>query len=554
MGLTCDTHLKNCTVKNALLWGMCRSHIEHARKKNHLHERITHLVLAILEAIPVMGQIISLIERKLILSRKQPLKLVQQETVKIAEQEPAKPVQQETIKIVEQEQIKQVPPMVPCVPPFETIEMQESPEDIRRIWPKDLQKLGISEAQRIEVDGHIREAFKSVFKGEKLEFSKNSLKYTDGENEVNAVLPFSLSIAKENQEGGGFKVLLLPKSVFAQGGERKIHWAYDLTKGNYLLRKRIAGSFENQILNYMRPLRDARGIQAPVIWLNSVDKHNKPKKQIIEPVRDGTIAALFKKAPLADFSTKRALMVDLLSDLQDLHQGELEGVVISPAQLDPFGEKQKKLNYHLFHADIKPENILVHHKEGNWRAELIDFGQSAANPTAYVISLGYTPPEYIRFYSQVRPLGIHKEIYRDDIFKISDFNIQHGQGRDVWSLGLVILSLLAERQQEVIFEHGIQHVLKKANIPPLPCLGRILSGRIYTNYDEALIVNLKQKDLDADLDQLEMEIALKHPQDREEIAKIFQMLKEKMLRIDPKERKPIGECLALFQQEMQKAV
>lgn len=522
MGLTCDTHGKNCTVKNALLWGICKSHIVHARMKVQRHERITHLVLAILEAIPILGQIISLIERKLILSRKEP--------------------------------IQKRPPLVPCVPPYETIVVQETPDDIRRIWPKDLQRLGISEDQRIKVDEHLREAFKVVYKGGKIDFAKKFIQYTDGVNVVNAVLPFSLSITKENGEGGGFRVFLLPKTVFAQGGERKIRWAYDLTNGNYLLRKKIAGVFEERILNDMQPLRGARGIQSPVIWLNSKDKLNKPKKQMIEPVRDGTIAALFKKAPLADFSTTLDLIVDLLSDLQDLHKGQVTGISINDDRLAFHGRPPKELNYHMFHADIKPENVLVHCKEGKWRAELIDFGLSAAHPTAFVISLGYTPPEFIRFYIKTRPLGVDHAGYFEDPFEIADFNIQHGQGRDVWSIGLVILSLLAERQQEVLFEKVSEHVRKKANIPPLRCLSKILSGEVFNKFDEAGILKLTQKELDADLDQLEKEIAPKHPHAREEVAKIFKMLKEKMLRIDPKERKPVGECLALFQQEMQKAV
>jgi hypothetical protein len=522
MGLTSDTHLKNCTVKNALLWGICKSHIEHVRKKAQRHERITHLVLAILEAIPILGQIISLIERKLILSRKQP--------------------------------IQKRPPLVPCVPPFETVEVQESPEDIRRIWPKDLQRLGITEEQRIKVDEHLREAFKVVYKGGKIDFAKKFIQYTDGINVVNAILPFSLSITKENKEGGGFRVFLLPKTVFAQGGERKIRWAYDLTGGNYLLRKKIAGIFEEKILNYMQPLRAARGIQSPVIWLNSMDKQYKPKKQMIEPVRDGTIAALFKKAPLADFSTKRDLIVDLLSDLQELHKGQVTGVSIKDDRFAFRGRQPKELNYHLFHADIKPENVLVHSKEGKWRAELIDFGLCAANPTAYVISIGYTPPEFIRFYSKARPFGIYHAGQFEDPFEIADFNIQHGQGRDVWSIGLVILSLLAERQQEVLFENVFERMRKKANIPPLPCLGKILSGEIFNKYDEVDILKLTQEELDADLDLLEKEIAKKHPHDREEVTKIFRMLKDKMLRIDPKERKSVAECLALFQQDMQQAV
>ncbi|MBS4168981.1 hypothetical protein PARA125_001632 [Parachlamydia sp. AcF125] len=47
---------------------MCRSHFYQVRIQSQLDSRIAHLVLAVLEAIPVVGQIVSLIELKIVQS------------------------------------------------------------------------------------------------------------------------------------------------------------------------------------------------------------------------------------------------------------------------------------------------------------------------------------------------------------------------------------------------------------------------------------------------------------------------------------------------------
>ncbi|MCE2982066.1 MAG: hypothetical protein LW832_00730 [Parachlamydia sp.] len=94
----------------------------------------------------------------------------------------------------------------------------------------------------------------------------------------------------------------------------------------------------------------------------------------------------------------------------------------------------------------------------------------------------------------------------------------------------------------------IKNRVKKTHIAPLPCLKRILSDRIWSHYDEIGILNLSQETLDADLVQLEQEVILKYPRKQTELAKMFFMVKEMMLRVDPSERKTIAECLDFLQQ------
>ncbi len=111
-------------------------------------------------------------------------------------------------------------------------------------------------------------------------------------------------------------------------------------------------------------------------------------------------------------------------------------------------------------------------------------------------------------------------------------------------MGLVILNLLVEREEEILNDRLSMKEIIKSSIPPLPSLKSVLSG--WQDYNESGILKLIQEALDADLDQLEKEVRLKHPEEKKEIAKMFLMLKTKMLRIKPEERATIDTCLALF--------
>jgi hypothetical protein len=502
MSLTCLSHTKNCSVRDALLWGICQSHLHQVRIQSRLDSRIAHLVLAILEAPPITGQIISLIELKIVQAFKRP--------------EPTS-----------------------SIPRISPVRVQEKADDICRIWPKDLHLLGLTEAQKSTVDGHVRDAFRALNKGGSIDFKAKRLQYTDGSTAVDIALPITVTILK-NKEDKGFRVLLFPKTIFASGGERKIRWVYDVTAGAFLLKKRIVGVFEEQLLKFLLPLRRARGIQASVIWRTSEDKLQKPKLQIIEPVRNGTLSTLLGTAPLASLCMKQELIVDLLHDLKDLHSGRLSNVTVIP----PRG-LSKKVSYDTFHSDIKPLNVLVFFQNEKWRAELCDFGEAAACPDKYIISTGYTPPEYIKFYKKLRPFGIQDDRF-DNTFEIVDFNIKHGQGRDVWSMGLVLLALLMEREEEVVWKSFFDQCYKKTKICPLPCLKAALSGCVSGHYAEENVLNIKQETIKADLDRLEKEVAAKHPEERAEVATLFQLV-QGMLKIDPKERNTVAQCLDLVQ-------
>jgi serine/threonine protein kinase len=506
----------DCSLENALLWGMSKHHFHQARIQNQLDQKIIHLVLALLEAIPILGQIISLIE----------LTIARTYTY---------------------------PQPISCIPHTELVKTQNSAEELMRIWPKNLsllfkERLDQSitqkemEAKKEEIDRHLR----TIRSGTSVTTIRRKLTYTTDGKEVNVTLPIGLALFDRPNEVS--HLLLLSKAIVFTGGERKIRRAYDVTTGTFYLKKRIVGLFEERILKTLPKLRAQRDIHTSVIWRKIPSKiPGTPEKlQIIEPIRDGTLSILFGTEPLSHFPVKHALITDLLADLVDLHSLSLSNCKITTRSfpwVDPVNHELPKFT--VFHADIKIANVLVFLQDGKWRAELCDFG-CAADPTKFVISIGFTPPEYITFYKSEHPRGIFDKSLLVDDFKLAQFNIEHGPKRDIWSMGLVILSLLVEREKKAIWENRSENKRYTAQIPPLPCLKKVLSGTVWT-YDEEKIVSLTQKDIDDDLAHLEKEMVCRYPEEVENLEKIFYMLKNMMLRINPVERETSHACFAFLQ-------
>lgn len=518
MGLGSVSHVKNCTVKNALLWGMCRSHYLEFWTQSKLNSRIGHLVLAVFETLPVVGQIISLIE----------LKAVPYCTAR-------------TALAKEDKTLITLPQPISLIPKLTTIVSQDTFEDVPLFWPTDLTRLMLTESEKQLVDYHVKAACRALLKGGELFYHKKQLTYKVGAQAIEAILPITLCIV--NVKNTALRVLLFPKTVFAFGGERTLRLVYNLSNGTFLLKKRITGCFEESLLTHLQPIRAKRGMNTPIMLRTSYDKQNKPKRQIIEPIRDGTLSILFQTNPLSLFALKRDLIVDLLSDLKDLHMTCLSKISFSSTKLT---KPDATFTYNAFHADIKVENTLVSLQNGKWRAELCDFGGGSADPSSFILSVGYTPPEFIQFFQQQLPSGLLGpfSISYDPLEAIA-FNIKYGQRRDVWSMGLVMLSLLVERQETVYRENMSQKTKYKTKIAPLPCLKDLLSGRFWGAYDEKNILRLQQETLDLEIDQLEKETQLKHPERQFEVTTTFHVVK-RMLRIDPNERITIDQSLRLL--------
>lgn len=259
---------------------------------------------------------------------------------------------------------------------------------------------------------------------------------------------------------------------------------------------------------------------------------------MVENVRDGTVSSLFGTEKFTKFSNKQQVIRDLLDDLHTLHNIRMKGVSFTSVG----GPQLNVGDYSAFHLDIKNENTLVN----GLRTELSDFGCSAANATVFVESIGYTSPEYVQFYKTVRPFGIQIPRPLENAMEIIQFNIEYGLGRDIWSLGLVILSVLVGREERARWINRFKGKNMQAFIAPLSCLKKCLENDWAHGYQEENILNLKQETLDKEIDSLNQEVIRMHPEDKALVDQHFQLVKH-MLKIDPKERSNIRELLNLLQ-------
>lgn len=445
----------------------------------------------------------------------------------------------------------QLPPVKPPPPPTVSepiypepnscrpqIAYIESPDDgcvIRRRWPQDLSILGITNEEKETIDRAVVEAARIRSQhNAPIVWAKKRICCQDNTGNLlfDAQLPISIALTPENH------LLLFPKTVFGSGGERKIRWCYNATTGEFLLKKRVVGNeIEKTLIQTLIEDRKQRGWGGSVrsaTWRSVKTRDGKNKLQVIEPVRDGTLQILFGTRPLQDFSVKYGLILDFLKDLHALHQinftGSFKKDLFSP---------QISLEYKAFHQDIKIENTLVHKDAGGrWRGELSDFGAGSANPMTVPLSPGFTPPEYIRYLAKISPFGIEANRRFLDTDEMIQFNLKYAQGRDIWAMGLVILSVIIGKTEKATLR--VPNKSGVAIIAPLQCLKKRLEARNYSPsryefYAERGILDLVQIKLDSELFDLEHEVRLQHPNDSLKVNSIFHVIRQ-MLKIDPEQR------------------
>lgn len=402
-----------------------------------------------------------------------------------------------------------------CRPTVTLVKHQETETDTPRFWPTDLTLLGITETQKQEIDTHLSAASRV----DTFNLYKKELEY----NGQFAHLPIAVAYDPNN-----FQFILLPKTVFVRSGERKIKWAYNLATGEFLLKKRVLSNLEKLLTSFMCGRRKARGIDYKLIWRNVEEKSGERKLQRVEPLRDGTPAILFGTDVLANVSNKRTIFQDLLADLSDFHSAKVTGIGYTSDD----GKTTTLPEYPAFHSDVKIGNSLVFLQDGKWRAELCDFGEAAVDPSKILVSVGFTPPEYIRFFKTYRST-------EQGLMPFIQFNLAYGQKRDIWAMGLVLLSILVGRQQRVEWKEGEK--THYADVAPLPCLQKAIGSHAGQEYEEG-ILQLAQSTLDYEIGELKKEVMDNHPADGATVEMLFKIVQQ-MLKIDPEQRKLTGELL-----------
>jgi hypothetical protein len=514
-----STHVYN--LHNALNWTMAFSHIHEARyphPNSGYCGRLLHLTVGICEAIPLVGQIVSLMELALV-NYAIPVKIA---NTGVARKITAQPDQASTPL----QALVSSYPLLPVIAsvnrvapgtvyPSTAVTIIQRKGEIRRYWPVDLSTLGISRKDQNDFDAKIVEAFAN-FKTIRSEGNKIIVKRTYLSHTFR--LPLSVHIEKEQ---GIYRIILLAKKIFVSSGERDIYWAFDMTNGMFMIKKPVVGDFEAQIIPMMHVKRKVRGIESEVIWRTKGDQ-----KQMIESLRAGTISILFNTIPFGKWSCKMSICKDLIDDLYDLQDIKFTNLSMKTHALS-FTAK----NYPAAHTDIKLHNVLAFTQDGKWRAELCDFGQGVGGASTILYSIGYTAPEYVDF------LNRYKGYTQEQRLELVRFNGENCQKRDIWSLGLVLVSICVERTESIKLYHST------FDLPPFPSLKSRIS--ILPAYPEQDVAFIKQAEIDTDLSKLQGETLHKHPGNSASINKVFDVIRT-MLKVNPKERANIVDIKTRF--------
>jgi serine/threonine protein kinase len=167
-------------------------------------------------------------------------------------------------------------------------------------------------------------------------------------------------------------------------------------------------------------------------------------------------------------------------------------------------------------------------------------------------SIGFTPLEYIRFLTKKCSFGLDIDYGTNLKFKKFKFNVKYGRGRDIWSMGLVILSILVNRTETVEWNSSDYNSKAKAVLPPLRCLiQRITNPSVYLKvgkesyYDEEALLTIDQNTLDTDINELESELLLENNSEHSLVQKYFRIVRD-MLQINSTKRKSIQELVKLY--------
>ena len=269
-------------------------------------------------------------------------------------------------------------------------------------------------------------------------------------------------------------IILHLKKIIGSGGERFAKLSYDLTTGSYLVRKKCMTTYEEELLQFLKDHK-LQGV-AEVISIRKVHKPTTGivKTQVLEKLYDGPLPLLFTKQ--VSIRQKYDLFDNLLTGLSNLHR----------LHIPKFNYVCNNLNYTyfdlpVFHFDISPNNILVRlsKETGSWEAVIADFGL-ACNLGAGWGTLGYRAPECIK---AERLAYSSDQLLPEQL--IIKHNVQFGQKKDVWSMGLVLAVILV----------GYVSPILKGVIAPL----RSIEACFAVQSSDIYMEGLSQKDIDSDI-------------------------------------------------------
>jgi hypothetical protein len=285
-------------------------------------------------------------------------------------------------------------------------------------------------------------------------------------------LPLSVFIA----DGRFFLSLSKKKAGLAgKGGQRLIKFAYDLTKGCKVVRKRI-------LPQEMEAIDCLRGIPG-IAKTEAVFEGNV----LFEKYYAGTLKNLIESGRVLSPAEVLQISKDLMTAVSEIHN------------------RKTKDGRPAFHSDIKLDNLFYRpSKKRGIEVVIGDLG--FANSDGGVCgTCSWFSPEYAR-----EMLDREHEKKFDQLF-----NRRYGQALDLWSIGLVIASLLIQDGR-----------------------GRLSCLRFSANRQKTL-----QKILKVDQMKIDQEIAVRQYQEKDEHLKALWNVVGALLKIDPHQRVKAASAL-----------
>lgn len=316
----------------------------------------------------------------------------------------------------------------------------------------EMERCGISALQRQKIEEMVKPLMGKEVVDQK--FKKN------GDQ-----LPLSLFIAD-----GRFFLSLSQKQagIAGKGGQRLIKFAYDLTKGCKVVRKRILP----QEMEAIDCLRGIPGIAKTEAVFEG--------KVLFEKYYSGTLKNLIESGRILNSAEVVQISRDLMTALSEIHH------------------RKTRDGRPAFHSDIKLDNLFYRpSKKRGIQVVIGDLG--FANSDGGVCgTCSWFSPEYAR-----------EMLEREQEKKFDQqFNRRYGQALDLWSLGLVMASLLIQDRK-----------------------GRLSCLRFSANRQKTL-----QKILKVDQMRIDQEIAVRQYQEKDERLKALWNVVGGLLKVDPHQR------------------
>ena len=400
------------------------------------------------------------------------------------------------------------------------------------LWPPCLDDLGITQEEQRVINEYCRTQLSRV---------QNSKDRASSIQEVEISLEKGLFLRLFYSETEILKdVMLITNKQIAEGGVRKVFLCYNLTAGKYFIKKESPREEERSLLKLLER-ESIRGLKPVFEIYQSSDEE---PWQILERHAAGTLATLFNKKPLRHFTQQISLVGDLILGLAFIH-GQTKDIQIKESD----GERtiKKKIRAGLFHGDITPRNILIEQEKNVWKAHLIDF-DATGRFNACSGSPAFRSPEAVRFYMEALPQNDGQFVKA--VEEIAAFNFQYAQKKDIWALGLVLLTILCGRKWNGCpnpqLDDAFKKRIKRLDIPPLPCLENCFCLQDPSPYEDKHVASLTQEVISQDLSLLKQQHLELYGQNNQQALQLWEIV-EGMLKINPLERISAQRASELYQ-------